>query len=142
MQSADPLTYLSKNHPLAELRLCPVVSNYSLESPTKLVLNRAFQIAINKIARLRRPLPGCCLAGSSVCFADEAWRPGGHCRRQKLLTLTCSARCTLTEVRTKGMRSPRTENKTKSSGEDAKEDDVDEHTTTVSCRYKFIEILA
>ena len=142
MQSADTPTYLSKNHPLAETRHCPLLSINRLESPTKLVLNRAFQIAINKIARLRRPLRGCCLAGSSVCFADEAWRPGGHCRRQKLLTLTCSARCTLTEVRTKGMRSPRTENKTKRSGEDAKEDDVDEHTTTVSCRYKIIESLA
>ena len=140
--SSDTPTMLSENAHLAELRLLPVASINRPQTPTKLVLNRAFQIAINKIARLRRPLRGCCLAGSSVCFADEAWRPGGHCRRQKLLTLTCSARCTLTEVRTKGMRSPRTENKTKSSGEDAKEDDVDEHTTTVSCRYKLIEILA
>ena len=140
--TADTPTMLSENAHLAELRLFPFVSINGLQTPTKLVLNRAFQIAINKIARLRRPLRGCCLVGSSVCFADEAWRPGGHCRRQKLLTLTCSARCTLTEVRTKGMRSPRTENKTKSSGEDAKEDDVDEHTTTVSCRYKIIESLA
>ena len=43
---------LSKNTPLAELRLCFFVPINRLESPTKLVLNRAFQIAINKIARL------------------------------------------------------------------------------------------
>ena len=40
MQPADTPTYLSKNGPLAELRLFPVVPKYSLESPTKLVLNR------------------------------------------------------------------------------------------------------
>ena len=75
MQSADPLTYLSKNTCLAELRLCPVVSINRLESPTKLVLNRAFHIAINKIARLAasddaasQPLPP----------AEKVFRPDGR----------------------------------------------------------------
>ena len=77
MQSADPLTYLSKNHPLAELRQLPLASINRLESPTKLVLNRAFQLDINKIARLAasdhaapQPLP----------LAEKAFRPDGTLR--------------------------------------------------------------
>ena len=40
---------LSKNAPLAELRLFPFVPINRLQTPTKLVLNCAFQIATNKI---------------------------------------------------------------------------------------------
>ena len=68
---------LSKNAHLAELRLLPVESINRLESPTKLVLNRAFQVGINKIARLAasdhaasQPLPR----------AEKAFRPDGTLR--------------------------------------------------------------
>ena len=47
---------LSKNAHLAELRYCPSLSLNRLQTPTKLVLNRAFQVGINKIARLRRAM--------------------------------------------------------------------------------------
>ena len=43
---------LSKNAPLAETNHGPFRSINRLQTPTKLALNRAFQIAINKIARL------------------------------------------------------------------------------------------
>ena len=43
---------LSKNAPLAETRHVPSRSINRLQTPTKLVLNRAFQVGINKIARL------------------------------------------------------------------------------------------
>ena len=43
---------LSENGPLAELRLLPVASINRLQTPTKLVPNRAFQVGINKIERL------------------------------------------------------------------------------------------
>ena len=55
--------------------MCPVVSINRLESPTKLVLNRAFHIDINKIARLAasddaasQPLPP----------AEKVFRPEGR----------------------------------------------------------------
>ena len=55
--------------------MCPVVSINRLESPTKLVLNCAFHIAINKIARLAasddaasQPLPP----------AEKVFRPEGR----------------------------------------------------------------
>ena len=62
MQPADTPTYLSKNGPLAELRLrlCPLVSINRLQTPTKLVTNRAFQIATNKNLSGWKLL--CCLA--------------------------------------------------------------------------------
>ena len=66
---------LSKNAHLAELRLLPVASINRLQTPTKLVLNRAFQIDINKIARLAasddaasQPLPP----------AEKVFRPDGR----------------------------------------------------------------
>ena len=46
--SSDTPTMLSKNTRLAELRYCPSLSLNRLQTPTKLVLNRAFQIATNK----------------------------------------------------------------------------------------------
>ena len=68
---------LSENAPLAETRLFPFVSINRLESTTKLVLNRAFQVGINKIARLAasdhaasQPLPS----------AEKAFRPDGTLR--------------------------------------------------------------
>ena len=68
---------LSKNAHLAELRLFPFVSINRLQTPTKLVLNRAFQVGINKIARLAasdhaasQPLPP----------AEKAFRPDGTLR--------------------------------------------------------------
>ena len=79
--SADPLTYLSKNHPLAELRHAPLRSINRLESPTKLVLNRAFQLDINKIARLAasdhaapQPLP----------LAEKTFWPDGRREGKKM----------------------------------------------------------
>ena len=68
---------LSENAHLAELRLLPVASINRLQTPTKLVLNRAFQVGINKIARLAasdhaasQPLPP----------AEKAFRPDGTLR--------------------------------------------------------------
>ena len=68
---------LSKNAHLAELRLSLVVAINRLQTPTKLVLNRAFQVGINKIARLAasdhaasQPLPP----------AEKAFRPDGTLR--------------------------------------------------------------
>ena len=84
LNSSDPLTYLSKNHPLAELRQLPLASINRLESPTKLVLNRAFQIATNKIARLAaidhaasQPLPP----------AEKTLRPDGRREGKKMSAL-------------------------------------------------------
>ena len=66
---------LSKNTRLAETRWLPVASINRLETPTKLVLNRAFQVGINKIARLAasddaasQPLPP----------AEKVFRPDGR----------------------------------------------------------------
>ena len=47
---------LSKNTRLAELRFLLFPPLNRLQTPTKLVLNRAFQVGINKIARLRRAM--------------------------------------------------------------------------------------
>ena len=58
---------LSKNAPLAELRLFPFVPINRLESPINLVMNRAFQIAINKILsgwKLRCCLTAACASGT------------------------------------------------------------------------------
>ena len=55
--------------------MCPVVSNYSLESPTKLVLNRAFHIAIHKIARLAASDDA---ASQPLPLAEKMFRPGGR----------------------------------------------------------------
>ena len=75
--TADTPTMLSENAPLAELRLFLLAPLNKLQTPTKLALNRAFQIAINKIARLAasdhaasQPLPP----------AEKAFRPDGTLR--------------------------------------------------------------
>ena len=47
---------ISKNTRLAELRLFLLAPLNMLQAPIKLVLNRAFQVGINKIARLRRAM--------------------------------------------------------------------------------------
>ena len=66
---------LSKNAPLAETDHGPFRSINRLQTPTKLVLNRAFQVGINKIARLAasddaasQPLPP----------AEKVFRPEGR----------------------------------------------------------------
>ena len=63
---------LSKNAPLAETNHGPLQSINRQQTPTKLVLNRTFQVGINKIARLAatdhaasQPLPR----------AENAFRP-------------------------------------------------------------------
>ena len=63
---------LSKNTRLAEMRWFVLARINRLQTPTKLVLNRAFQVGINKIARLAatdhaasQPLPR----------AENAFRP-------------------------------------------------------------------
>ena len=75
--TADTPTILSENAPLAEARFWQVPSINRLQTPTKLVLNRAFQVDINKIARLAasdhaasQPLPP----------AEKAFRPDGTLR--------------------------------------------------------------
>ena len=58
---------LSKNAPLAELRQLPLASINRLQTPTKLVPNRAFQIATNKILsgwKLRCCLTAACASGT------------------------------------------------------------------------------
>ena len=50
--SPDTPTMLSENALLAETNHGPLRSLNRLQTPTKLVLNRAFQVGINKIARL------------------------------------------------------------------------------------------
>ena len=68
---------LSKNTRLAELGFLLFPPLNRLQTPTKLVLNRAFQVGINKIARLAaidhaasQPLPR----------AEKAFRPDGTLR--------------------------------------------------------------
>ena len=68
---------LSKNTRLAEMRFLLFPPLNRLQTPTKLVLNRAFQVDINKIARLAasdhaasQPLPP----------AEKAFRPDGTLR--------------------------------------------------------------
>ena len=73
--TADTPTMLSENAPLAELRLLPVASINRLQTPTKLVLNRAFQVGINKIARLRR---GDDAASQPLPPAEKVFRPDGR----------------------------------------------------------------
>ena len=55
--------------------MCPVVSINRLESPTKLVLNRAFQVGINKIARLAASDDA---ASQPLPLAEKMFRPGGR----------------------------------------------------------------
>ena len=68
---------LSKNAHLAELRLFPFVPINRLQTPTKLVPNRAFQVGINKIARLAASDHA---ASQSLPLAEKAFRPDGTLR--------------------------------------------------------------
>ena len=65
---------LSKNAPLAELRLCLSVPINKLQTPTKLVLNRAFQVDTNTDRHLRWALR-CCLTAPPACGRQGQW-PG------------------------------------------------------------------
>ena len=72
--TVSPYKIISENTRLAELRLWQRASINRLQTPTKLVLNRTFQVGINKIARLAasddaasQPLPP----------AEKAFRPDG-----------------------------------------------------------------
>ena len=69
---------LSKNTRLAELRLFPFVSINRLQTPTKLVLNCAFQIATNKNLsgwKLLCRLTAACASGTQGLAARHlAWR--------------------------------------------------------------------
>ena len=65
--TADTPTMLSENTRLAEMRFWQVPSINRLQTPTKLVLNRAFQIATNKILsgwKLRCCLTAACASGT------------------------------------------------------------------------------
>ena len=68
---------LSKNAHLAELRHVPSRSINRLQTPTKLVLNRAFQVGINKIARLAASDDA---ASQPLPLAEKAFRPDGTLR--------------------------------------------------------------
>ena len=70
------LTYkiISKNTRLAELRLFLLAPLNRLKTPTKLVLNRAFQVGINKIARLAASDDA---ASQPLPLAEKAFRPDG-----------------------------------------------------------------
>ena len=75
--TVSPYKIISDNTRLAELRLLVLARINMPQTPTKLVLNRAFQVAINKIARLAasddaalQPLP----------LAEKAFRPDGTLR--------------------------------------------------------------
>ena len=70
--TVSPCMIISGNTRLAELRLFVLARINRLQTPTKLALNRAFQVGINKIARLAasdhaasQPLPS----------AEKAFRP-------------------------------------------------------------------
>ena len=65
---------LSKNTPLAELRLSQRASINRLQTPTKLVLNRAFQVDTNTDRHLRWALR-CCLTAPPACGRQGQW-PG------------------------------------------------------------------
>ena len=65
---------LSKNTRLAEARWLPVASINRLETPTKLVLNRAFQVDTNTDRHLRWALR-CCLTAPPACGRHGQW-PG------------------------------------------------------------------
>ena len=65
---------LSKNAPLAETRFCPLPPINKLQAPTKLVPNRAFQVGINKIARLAASDDA---ASQPLPLAEKAFRPDG-----------------------------------------------------------------
>ena len=76
----SPYKIISENTRLAELRLFLLAPLNWLQIPTKLVPNRAFQVDINKIARLAasdhaasQPLPP----------AEKAFRPDGTLRGGK-----------------------------------------------------------
>ena len=86
--SGNP-TMLSKNAPLAETNHSPLQSLNRLESPTKLVLNRAFQVATNKILsgrKLRCCLAAVCASGTQCLVARHlAWR--GRCPNMVICAL-------------------------------------------------------
>ena len=84
--SSDTPTMLSKNAHLAELRLFPFVPINRLQTPTKLVLNCAFQIATNKIFsawKLRCCLTAACASGTqglaapAPCVEEKRCANGG-----------------------------------------------------------------
>ena len=72
--TADTPTMLSKNAHLAELRLFLLAPLNRPQTPTKLVLNRAFQVGINKIARLAASDDA---ASQPLPLAEKAFRPDG-----------------------------------------------------------------
>ena len=71
--TVSPYKIISKNTRLAELRFLLFPPLNRLQTPTKLVLNRAFQIATNK------NLSGWSYAASRqrVPLAEKAFRPDG-----------------------------------------------------------------
>ena len=65
---------LSENTRLAELRLLLLAPLNRPQTPTKLVLNRAYQVGINKIARLAASDDA---ASQPLPLAEKAFRPDG-----------------------------------------------------------------
>ena len=72
--TVSPYKIISENTRLAELRLLVLARINRLQTPTKLVLNRAFQVGINKIARLAASDDA---ASQPLPLAEKAFRPEG-----------------------------------------------------------------
>ena len=91
--SSDTPTMLSKNAHLAELRLCFFVPINRLQTPTKLVLNRAFQVDTNTDRHLRWALR-CCLSAAPPA-AGKASGLAPWVRRKCPRMMPCArSRCT------------------------------------------------
>ena len=75
--NVSPYKIISENTRLAEMRFWQVPSINRLQTPTKLVLNRAFQVGINKIARLAASDDA---ASQPLPLAEKAFRPDGTLR--------------------------------------------------------------
>ena len=67
---------LSKNAHLAELRLFPFVSTNRLQTPTKLVLNRAFQVDTNTDRHLPPPVAAMLASRRAPACGRQGQWPG------------------------------------------------------------------
>ena len=72
--AVSPYKIISENTRLAELRLLVLARSNRLQTPTRLVLNRAFQVDTNTDRHLRWALR-CCLTAAPACGRQGQW-PG------------------------------------------------------------------
>ena len=72
--TVSPYKMISENTRLAETRFSPFLLLNRLQTPTKLVLNRAFQVDTNTDRHLRWALR-CCLTAPPACGRQGQW-PG------------------------------------------------------------------